>query len=93
MDVVIAPTALHLGHVKAPLEGLGMQVRPGAPLRWRMAWNGMDIRTVKICKDPRDHNRPDCFLPMLLGSSLQFPGKVLSTQIRHDKTREGNLTI
>ena len=27
MDVVIAPTALHLGHVKAPLEALGMQVR------------------------------------------------------------------
>jgi len=27
VDVVIAPTALHLGHVKAPLEGLGMQVR------------------------------------------------------------------
>eukprot|EP00435_Cladocopium_sp_Y103_P000149 s613_g1.t1 len=26
VDVVIAPTALHLGHVKAPLEGLGMQV-------------------------------------------------------------------
>lgn len=27
VDVVIAPTALHMGHVKAPLEGLGMQVR------------------------------------------------------------------
>ena len=26
VDVVIAPTALHLGHVKAPLEALGMQV-------------------------------------------------------------------
>ncbi|CAK9065465.1 unnamed protein product [Durusdinium trenchii] len=26
VDVVIAPTALHLGHVKTPLEGLGMAV-------------------------------------------------------------------
>eukprot|EP00913_Durusdinium_trenchii_P026263 g24642.t1 len=26
VEVVIAPTALHLGHVKSPLEGLGMQV-------------------------------------------------------------------
>lgn len=26
VDVVIAPTALHLGHVKSTLEGLGMQV-------------------------------------------------------------------
>ena len=25
VDVVIAPTALHLGHVKSTLEGLGMQ--------------------------------------------------------------------
>ena len=32
VDVVIAPTALHLGHVKAPLEALGMQVR------WSMMW-------------------------------------------------------
>lgn len=26
VDVVIAPAALHLGHVKSPLEALGMQV-------------------------------------------------------------------
>eukprot|EP00438_Fugacium_kawagutii_P007928 Skav203710 [mRNA] locus=scaffold259:513003:514610:- [translate_table: standard] len=38
VDVVIAPTALHLGHVKAPLEALGMQVRrmPGKALVLRM---------------------------------------------------------
>lgn len=38
VDVVIAPTALHLGHVKTPLEGLGMAVcAQNAPRFWETA--------------------------------------------------------
>ena len=48
VDVVIAPTALHLGHVKAPLEGLGMQVRLCIAL---------DGHGYARCRGPRDiHN-------------------------------------